>query len=114
MTQSKTHLNSVKYHLADLLEGAVTAWDVIADVTVWEDQTEALVVDSVGFTVQVRYRQRSTGEWQWVLSCRDPQTEQPRSRSYPSVLTMLRGLRAELAPDHLAFDLMITPSAVSL
>ncbi len=114
MTHSETHLNSVKHHLADLLEGAVTAWDVVADVTVRKDQAEALVVVADGIAVLVTYRQRPTGDWQWALSCRDPQTEQPWRRFYPSALTMLRGLRAELAPDQPAFGLVITPSAVSL
>ena len=114
MTHSETHLNSVKHHLADLLEGAVTAWDVVADVTVRKDRAEALVVVADGIAVLVTYGQRPTGDWQWALSCRDPQTEQPWNRFYPSALTMLRGLRAELAPDQPAFGLVITPSAVSL
>ena len=114
MTQSETHLNSVRHHLADLLEGAVMAWGVVADVTVRKDRAEALVVVADGITVLVTYGQRPTGDWQWALSCRDPQTEQPWNRFYPSALTMLRGLHAKLAPDHPAFGLVITPSVVSL
>ena len=48
MTHSNPHLDCVKLYLKDLLEGAVRAWDVVADVTVNDDRAEAQVTAADG------------------------------------------------------------------
>ena len=110
MTQTDNPINSIKIHLGDLLEGTVSAWGVVAEVTVNKDQVEALVVPADGSGVQVIFREEPGGNGQWVLASRDARTGRQWRRSYPSAMTMLRGLRAELAPDHPAFGLVFTPS----
>mgnify|MGYP001160771657 FL=1 len=114
MTHSNPHLDCVNHYLKDLLEGAVRAWDVVADVTVSDDRAEAQVTAANGVAVHITCRPGPTGDWQWHLSRLNGKTEQPRNRAYPSVLAILRALRAELAPDHQVYGLVITPRSASL
>lgn len=114
MTDSKLDMDCVERHLKDLLEGAVTAWDVDADITVSNDRTEAQVSGSDGTAIQVSCEPGLTGGWQWALSWLNEENEQPQRRLYPSVLTMLRALREELAPEHRAYGLVITSKVSSL
>ena len=44
MAQTDNPINSINIHLGDLLEGTVSAWGVVAEVTVIKDEVEALVV----------------------------------------------------------------------
>ena len=114
MTHSNPHLDCVKLYLKDLLEGAVRAWNVVADVTVSDDRAEAQVTAADGVAVQITCRPGPAGDWQWHLSRLNGKTEQPRNRAYPSVLAILRALRTELAPDHQVYGLVITPRSASL
>ena len=114
MTHSNPHLDCVNHYLKDLLEGAVRAWDVVADVTVSDDHAEAQVTAADGVAVHITCRPGPTGHWQWHLSRLNGKTEQPRNRAYPSVLAILRALRTELAPDHQVYGLVITPRSASL
>ncbi len=114
MTHSNLDMDCVERHLKDLLEGAVTAWDVVADITVSNDRPEAQVSVADGTVIQVTCEPGPTGGWQWVLSRLNEEIEQPQRRLYPSVLTMLRALREELAPEHRAYGLVITSKASGL
>ena len=114
VTHSNLDMDCVERHLKDLLEGAVTAWNVVADVTVSNDRPEAQVSADDGIAIQVTCRPGPTGGWQWVLFRLNGGIEQPQRRLYPSVLTMLRALREELAPEQRAYGLVITPKAGSL
>ncbi|SVB04050.1 uncharacterized protein METZ01_LOCUS156904, partial [marine metagenome] len=46
-------MDCVERHLKDLLEGAVMAWDVVADITVSNDSPEAQVSVADGTAIQV-------------------------------------------------------------
>jgi molybdopterin biosynthesis enzyme len=49
-------MDCVERHLKYLLEGAVTAWDVVADVTASNDRPEAQVSAADGIAIQATCR----------------------------------------------------------
>ena len=56
VTHSNLDMDCVERHLKGLLEGAVTAWDIVADVTVSNDRPEAQVSAADGIAIQATCR----------------------------------------------------------
>ena len=70
-------------YLKDLLEGAVRAWNVVADVTVSDDRAEAQVTAADGVAVHITCRPGPAGDWQWHLSRLNGKTETAAESGLP-------------------------------